>query len=226
MASSPMGPPSPTGSAATISLPFVKVRPIKYDNLGPRTSIYGVSESRLSLNNLPDNTSSTPSTPNNHFHPHLMTGTLGRHNMLRSTPTPSMLGQPISHFAPIQEVDPTTSPTEIDLGNKVNVDHQQKHHNDDTTKEITPHLPRSNLANKSKTETPKTNMGNNCNSGDDQDSRSPNKPNKKVPPKAPPKPRKKKDIIPSEEQTADIPENTAIINEPVAAIAGDDGTEV
>lgn len=43
-AASPMGPPSPTGSAATISLPFVKARP-KYsnlgDNLGPRTTADG-----------------------------------------------------------------------------------------------------------------------------------------------------------------------------------------
>ncbi|OXA46329.1 Leucine-rich repeat-containing protein 24 [Folsomia candida] len=196
-ASSPMGPPSPTGSAATISLPFVKARP-KYDNLGPRTTADG--SSRLSLDNLPGNGGT--STPNFHPHPGLIGGTLGRHNVLRSTPTPSMLGQPISHFAPIQEVEHISSPVEVDNDEEAPISTPSDKHKPSTKTDRTP--------------TPSGSRGSSPTKG------------KKVPPKPPPKPVKKNvNANPAEISngvvTTTPPEK---INDPSTAIAGDDGTEV
>lgn len=139
-----------------------------------------------------------------------MGGTLGRHHNLRSTPTQSILGQPISHFAPIQEVEPLTSPiAEVEpepdgdnnngFGNKRNIPKPNK-----KVKPV-------------KTETSPRGSG-------------AASPSKKVPPKPPPKPGKKKGgpVTESEEQNGRLSSTgeSPFINEPTAAILGDDGTEV
>jgi hypothetical protein len=189
------GPPSPTGSAATVSFPLVKVRP-KYDNLGPRTTADG--SSKLSLNNIGDGGGSTPSKAHQPSLP-LVTGTLGRHSMLRSNPLP---GPPKSHFAPIAEVEPIMNPGEdVTPGNDEVFD--QPHNRNGLPKPTSPSF---------KTEPASANG---------------TLKSKKVPPKPPPKPTKKKPSDGNLNGGIHSPQKSAGSQDPVAAaIAGDDGTEV